>query len=91
MGGDIMRERICQSCGMPLKVEYDYGTNSDGSKSGDYCIHCFQDGSFTDDEISLNGKIEKNVQFAIKRGFSESEARKMASDIIPRLKRWKKK
>jgi hypothetical protein len=86
-----LREKICQSCGMPLKVEYDYGTNSDGSKSSEYCIHCFQDGGFTDDDISLQGKIEKNVAFAKTRGFTESDARRMANEILPRLKRWKKK
>jgi hypothetical protein len=30
------------------------------------------------------------VKFAVQMGMSEQEARKMASDILPKLKRWKK-
>ena len=55
----------------------------------EYCFHCFQNGTFVDEGITLQEKIEKNVQFAVQIGMSEAEARKMASDILPNLKRWK--
>ena len=33
--------RFCQSCGMPLPDDRSLnGTESDGTKSGDYCIYC---------------------------------------------------
>ena len=74
---------------MPLQKEDDFGTNTNGSKSEEYCFHCFQNGTFVDEGITLQEKIEKNVQFAVQIGMSEAEARKMASDILPNLKRWK--
>jgi hypothetical protein len=80
----------CQSCGMPLRKKEDFGTNADGNKSSEYCFHCFQNGKFLDEGISLQEKIEKNVRFAVKMGMSEDEARKMASSVLPKLKRWKK-
>ncbi len=80
----------CQSCGMPLREGEDFGTNADGSKSNEYCFHCFRNGKFLDEGISLKEKIDKNVKFAIQMGMSEGEARKMACSALPKLKRWKK-
>jgi hypothetical protein len=85
-----MKKEICQSCGMPLQKPDDYGTNSDRSKSKEYCFHCFQGGKFLDEGITLEGKIDKNVQFGKMMGMSEEKARQMASAILPKLKRWKK-
>ncbi len=75
---------------MPLQKEEDFGTNADGSKSEEYCFHCFQNGKFLDEGITLEGKISKNVKFAVQMGMSEDEARKLASEVLPKLKRWKK-
>jgi hypothetical protein len=85
-----MKEKICQSCGMPLQKEGDFGTNSGGSESEEYCFHCFQNGKFLDEGITLQEKVNKNVKFAVQMGMSEQEARKMASSVLPKLKRWKK-
>ena len=85
-----MKQKICQSCGMPLQKEEDFGTKADGSKSEEYCFHCFQKGKFLDEGITLEEKISKNVKFAVQMGMSENEARKMASEVLPKLKRWKK-
>jgi hypothetical protein len=85
-----MKQNICQSCGMPLEKEEDFGTNADGRKSEEYCFHCFQKGKFLDEGITLQGKIDKNVKFAVQMGMSETEARKMASNVLPKLKRWTK-
>jgi len=75
---------------MPLQKEEDFGTNASGSKSEEYCFHCFQNGKFLDEGITLQEKINKNVKFAVQMGMSENEARKMASNVLPKLKRWKK-
>ena len=82
---------ICQSCGMPLRNNEDYGTNRDGTRSAEYCFHCFQGGKFLDEGISLREKIEKNVQFGVQRGIPENMARQMCENILPHLKRWQKK
>lgn len=45
-----MEERYCQSCGMPMgQTDALYGTEADGSKSGDYCHYCYAEGAFTVD------------------------------------------
>jgi predicted amidophosphoribosyltransferase len=84
-----LNQKICQSCGMPLQKKEYCGTNEDESKSEEYCFHCFQKGKFLDEGITLQGKIDKNVKFAVQMGMSEDEAKKVASIVLPKLKRWK--
>ncbi len=84
------QEPMCQSCGMPLARNEDFGTNADGSTSEEYCFHCFQKGKFLDEGITLQEKIEKNVQFGIQMGMPEDMARHMCENILPQLKRWRK-
>lgn len=82
---------ICQSCGMPLDKDPNHGgTNSDQSRSDQYCSFCFKDGQFTDEGITLQEKIDKNVRMAVTRlNITEEKARQMAESILPGLKRWK--
>jgi hypothetical protein len=75
---------------MPLRKNEDCGTDADGSKSEDYCFHCFKDGKFLDEGISLQQKIEKNVRFAVQAGMPGDEARDVCETILPQLKRWRK-
>jgi hypothetical protein len=75
---------------MPLRDSKDFGTNTDQSKNKEYCCYCFQHGKYIDFGITLKQKIEKNIQIAKNMGMSEDKARKMAEDILPKLKRWKK-
>jgi hypothetical protein len=82
---------MCQSCGMPLTKDGDYGTNADGGKNKDYCFHCFQNGKFLDEGITLEGKIKKNIKLGVQMGMSKDMARHMCESILPRLKRWQKK
>lgn len=75
---------------MPLQNKEDFGGNADGSVNEEYCCFCFQKGRFLDEGITLQGKIEKNVKIAVQMGMTEAEARKMATSVLPKLKRWKK-
>lgn len=81
---------LCQSCGMPLQSEDDFGTNENGGRNLDYCRFCFQRGRFTDEGITMEEKIKKNIEIAKRMGMSEETARTMATTTIPHLKRWKK-
>ncbi len=83
--------KICQSCGMPLdKDPFKGGTNADNSRSDKFCSFCFQKGIFTDEGITLNDKIEKNIRMAVNGlNIPESKAREMAESILPTLERWK--
>lgn len=84
------RTAICQSCGMPMKRTEDFGTNRAGSVNNEYCSFCFRAGQFTDEGISLEQKIAKNIMIAKTMGIPENQARQMAENIIPKLKRWRK-
>lgn len=79
---------ICQSCAMPMGTDEDRGTEADGTKSMEYCNFCYQNGVFTDEGITLEEKIEKNVELAKAMGIPENEAREIAKNEIPPLKRW---
>lgn len=81
---------ICQSCGMPMKEETDFGTNNDGGKSNDYCAYCFQKGQFTKQDLTIDQMIKGVVGMMVKYGTVEEEARKNAQSLIPTLKRWHK-
>lgn len=81
----------CQSCGIPLEKEDLLGTNSDGSPSKSFCKHCYKDGIFTDEGISLDEKIDKTIEIAVKKGMSKDVAEAMVKGTLPKLQRWKKK
>ena len=80
---------ICQSCGMPMTKPEDFGTNEDDSKNEEYCTYCFQKGQFTFNG-TLEEMIEKLVTMASKMGMTEDDARKIAEENLPKLKRWAK-
>ena len=69
----------------------DFGTNTDGSLNEEYCHFCYEDGTFTDEGITMEEKINKNIEMAKTMGMTEEKARAMANSIIPNLKRWKNK
>jgi hypothetical protein len=77
---------------MPLQKNEDFGTNADGSKNKEYCHFCFQNGHFIDSNITMEQQIGKLVGIAVsQQNMPEGQARKMANEIIPTLKRWRKK
>ena len=81
---------ICQSCAMPLKKEEDFGLNSDGSRNLDYCRFCFEWGEFKDEGITLQEKIDELVEIGTSQlGMTEEQARTMAEQKLPGLKRWR--
>ena len=81
---------ICQSCGMPLQKKEDFGTNENNSRNLEYCQFCFKNGRFTDEGITMEEKIEKNIKIAQDMGIPKEKAIEMANNTIPKLKRWKK-
>jgi hypothetical protein len=83
-------KQICQSCGMPMEKEEDFGTNADGSKNEEYCRYCYQGGKFTDEGITMEEKIAKNIAIAKQMGMDEEMAKNLANETIPNLKRWQK-
>lgn len=92
-GDEHMKEmKFCQSCGMPLGDHLEEsGLEKDGSKSGDYCKYCYQDGAFTQ-ECTMEQMIEGCLPFEAKAfpEMSEAQLRARAYEYFPTLKRWAK-
>ncbi|MCL2579933.1 MAG: zinc ribbon domain-containing protein [Oscillospiraceae bacterium] len=86
-----MQERFCESCGMPMgETDEMYGTEANGSKSVDYCQNCYDSGTFTDPNITLEGMIETVAAMMVESfGFSPEDAKEQCNEGIPTLKRWK--
>jgi len=83
---------FCQSCGMPMEKPEDFGTNTDGSKSEDYCHFCFQNGKFTEPNITMDQMNDKVAGFMVTQSkMPETQAKEMAKTFIPKLKRWQSK
>lgn len=81
--------KFCQSCGMPLTKEEEYGTNSDHSKNEDYCTYCYKEGAFTAD-CTMDEMIEFCVPMMSGEhsGMTEDQARNKMKAFFPQLKRW---
>lgn len=50
--GNNLMEKFCQSCAIPLNTK-NLGSEQDGSTSMMYCELCYQNGAFTNSEISF--------------------------------------
>lgn len=75
---------------MPIDAAFaNLGTELDGSPATEYCKFCFQNGEFTDPDLTLEGMIQASVDFMTKNlSFTPEMAAKMSNDIIPQLNRW---
>lgn len=80
----------CQSCGIPLVHPDQYGTNRDGSENSEYCKYCFQNGLFTDPNMTVEQMIENSISYMVNGlKMNEAKARSLSQIIIPQLKRWR--
>lgn len=79
---------FCQSCGMPLsKDEGGGGTEANGSKSAEYCSHCYQAGKFTDPGLNV-GQMKDKVKGKLKEMHIPGFLAGYFTKDIPNLKRW---
>ena len=80
----------CQSCGMPLRRdEKGGGTNTDGSKSGVYCSHCYEGGKFKKPNISSK-EMQQQVKVKLREVGLPAPAAWLLTRTIPKLARWRK-
>ena len=81
---------FCQSCAMPMSSSELFGTNSDGTKTDEYCTYCFQNGEFTAPNITMQEKIDMCVSIMSQQNIMpEDQARDLLARTLPHLKRWK--
>jgi len=75
---------------MPLsKDPLGGGTNADGTRTAEYCSHCYMKGAFTQPNITVDemrALVEGKLRSMHVPGFL---ARRFAKDV-PTLRRWKK-
>ena len=80
---------FCQSCGMTLsKDEKGGGTETNGSKSTDYCSHCYRMGQFTLPYLTVEEMVAMVQRILRKMHVPGFLAKRFTKDI-PNLKRWK--
>jgi hypothetical protein len=64
-----------------------FGSETDGTKSEDYCSYCYMDGKFKKD-LTMKDMLEICVGFAIDDETTEKQARRRLEKTLPTLKRW---
>lgn len=77
----------CQSCAMPLKKTEDRGTEKNLDVSTMYCKHCYQEGEFTQKDISVDEMKEFVKNKSIEMGLPKFLAG-MYVKSLHKLKRW---
>ena len=84
----MSKNKYCQSCGMPMKKDpQDGGTNADGTKNFKYCGYCYENGAFTQPDITVE-EMQALVKDQMKKmGFLGFLAG-MFTKNIPKLERW---
>lgn len=80
---------ICQSCSMPLVKDEDFGTNADAGKNTEYCAYCFQNGKFTEPQLSQEEMIERVTDLMVQSEKGDRLQVRLAVDRrIRSLRRW---
>lgn len=80
----------CESCGMPLMTDQDTGTEADGTVSGRYCTHCYQNGAFTEPSLTREEMIKKySPMMAAQLDIPLQKATEMVTIYTSTLPRWK--
>lgn len=85
---------LCQSCGMTLYCDDVKGSEHDGSKSEEYCTHCYGNGTFLrpmtlEEAIEHNNLDDWNEESGL--SLTPDEARAQLRAFFPTLKRWEAK
>ena len=91
-GGYCANNKVCQSCGMEMNNEDDFGRNTEGQICRDYCKYCYSNGSFTNN-CTIEEMIDMCIPFEVSSGDcrTEEDARNKLNEKLPQLKRWKNK
>lgn len=83
-----MKNKVCQSCGMPIISDEQLGTNEDGSINTDYCKYCYINGEFID-KVTMEEYIEMCSKYGFQAGMTNQEMKEHCERLFPTLKRWK--
>jgi hypothetical protein len=73
---------------MPINQPSLFGTEKDGSKNLLYCSYCYQDGAFTNNNITLEG-MKSLVSDKMRQMKMDQSIINKTMAILPHLKRWR--
>jgi hypothetical protein len=79
--------KFCQSCTLPIDNIEDRGTEEDGLKSDLYCKYCYQNGVFTETDMTLDQMMDIAETEMNKQNLPESIILR-SMNMLPLLKRW---
>ncbi|MCG8572670.1 MAG: zinc ribbon domain-containing protein [Spirochaetes bacterium] len=79
-----MEEKICGSCGMPMRTKEEFGGQREGN---DYCVHCCDTAG---NLKSYADVLAGMTAFAVKMmGVTEAEAKATAIENMAKMPAWK--
>lgn len=82
--------KVCQSCAMPMNRDPGGGgTEADGSKTDKYCSLCYQDGAFTNPEVTTAKQMQDFCIVHMKQHGMPGLMAWVLTRPIPRLERWR--
>lgn len=84
---NMIPQKFCQSCTFPIDNIEDRGSEKDGSKSDMYCKYCYQNGAFTDPDMTLE-RMKELAKTEMKKQSLADNIIQLSMNMLPRLKRW---
>lgn len=84
---EFMKEKICQSCGMPIESDEQLGKDKDGNINNDYCKYCYDNGEFVD-KVTMEEYIEMCSKYGEQAGMTNEQMKEYCEKLFPTLKRW---
>ena len=78
---------FCQSCTMPIDNLSDRGTEKDGSASSEYCKYCYQRGTFTKPDLTME-EMQAYISANEKEMNLPANIVQKSLSLLPHLKRW---
>ena len=79
--------KFCQSCTLPIDNVDDRGAEENGLKSDLYCKYCYQNGVFTESDMTLDQMMDIAETEMKKQNLPESVIQR-SMNMLPLLKRW---
>jgi len=73
---------------MPIDKPENRGTEKDGSKSDTYCKYCYQNGAFTDPDMTMQQVLDISISEMRKQHLPENIIQETIR-MFPGLKRWR--
>lgn len=80
----------CESCGLNMRRDPDFGTEADGGHSERYCSVCFRDGKFVHEASTAEAFLAAAVEdLAAWRKQSTGKTKLQLGKELRKLPRWK--